>query len=250
VHAPPAFHIRYATGWKGALLHYRWQAQPGEPEQAWQAVPMHSTASRATPLGGAWLTATVPAEAAPPRPRLAVGPAIPTNGHGNTNGHSNGHANGNGYSNGQGTAQASVANGGASGGSPALAPGGAPDDVSGLLMWDGAGGQQGAQGYRALEFFVSSADGSKQDRPLGGSTYRCPHPGGYKLLRGSLRPFPQATQAPLMLVSDLDGTMVGDGEEADAATRDFCTYWEDNAALAGGVLVYNTGRCARQLHGR
>ena len=43
-------------------------------------------------------------------------------------------------------------------------------------------------------------------------------------------------------VSDLDGTMVGEGEEADACTRDFAAYWEDNAALAGGVLVYNTGR--------
>ena len=43
-------------------------------------------------------------------------------------------------------------------------------------------------------------------------------------------------------VSDLDGTMVGEGEEADAATAEFGAYWEDNAALAGGVLVYNTGR--------
>lgn len=39
--------------------------------------------------------------------------------------------------------------------------------------------------------------------------------------------------------------MVGDSDEADAATRDFQAYWEDNAALAGGVLVYNTGRCVR-----
>lgn len=43
-------------------------------------------------------------------------------------------------------------------------------------------------------------------------------------------------------MSDLDGTMVGEGEEADAATREFAAYWEENAALSGGVLVYNTGR--------
>lgn len=43
-------------------------------------------------------------------------------------------------------------------------------------------------------------------------------------------------------VSDLDGTMVGEGREADTKTQDFCTYWESNAALAGGILVYNTGR--------
>ena len=36
--------------------------------------------------------------------------------------------------------------------------------------------------------------------------------------------------------------MVGDGEVADSKTQDFCTYWESNAALAEGVLVYNTGR--------
>jgi hypothetical protein len=50
-------------------------------------------------------------------------------------------------------------------------------------------------------------------------------------------------------VSDLDGTMVGEGEEADACTRDFAAYWEDNAALAGGVLVYNTGRSLGQFQG-
>ena len=36
--------------------------------------------------------------------------------------------------------------------------------------------------------------------------------------------------------------MVGEGNIADGKTSDFCTYWESNAALAGGVLVYNTGR--------
>lgn len=55
-----------------------------------------------------------------------------------------------------------------------------------------------------------------------------------------------STPAPLPLparqVSDLDGTMVGEGDEADAATREFAAYWEENAALSGGVLVYNTGR--------
>ena len=43
--------------------------------------------------------------------------------------------------------------------------------------------------------------------------------------------------------------MVGEGEEADACTSDFGAYWEDNAALAGGVLVYNTGRSLGQFQG-
>ena len=48
-------------------------------------------------------------------------------------------------------------------------------------------------------------------------------------------------------VSDLDGTMVGDDPAADAGTEAFCRYWEDSAALSGGVLVYNTGRSLGQF---
>ena len=48
-------------------------------------------------------------------------------------------------------------------------------------------------------------------------------------------------------VSDLDGTMVGEDPAADAGTEAFCNYWEDSAALSGGVLVYNTGRSLGQF---
>jgi hypothetical protein len=41
-----------------------------------------------------------------------------------------------------------------------------------------------------------------------------------------------------MLVSDLDGTMVGD----DDATAAFKGWWENEGLLRGGMLVYNTGR--------
>ena len=41
--------------------------------------------------------------------------------------------------------------------------------------------------------------------------------------------------------------MVGDDGEADAGTEAFCAYWEDSAALSGGVLVYNTGRSLGQF---
>ena len=50
-----------------------------------------------------------------------------------------------------------------------------------------------------------------------------------------------------MQVSDLDGTMVGEDPEADAGTGAFCSYWEDSAALSGGILVYNTGRSLGQF---
>ncbi|KAA6421813.1 MAG: hypothetical protein FRX49_08132 [Trebouxia sp. A1-2] len=84
-------------------------------------------------------------------------------------------------------------------------------------------------------------------RPSESRQYMCPHPGGYKIQQGQLRPFPQATAGPIMLVSDLDGTMVGNGHEADAMTYNFKQYWEDNAALRNSVLVYNTGRSLGQF---
>ena len=41
--------------------------------------------------------------------------------------------------------------------------------------------------------------------------------------------------------------MVGNGHEADAMTRSFTQYWEDNAVLRNSVLVYNTGRSLGQF---
>jgi hypothetical protein len=41
--------------------------------------------------------------------------------------------------------------------------------------------------------------------------------------------------------------MVGDSAWANEATREFSQYWESNAALCGGILVYNTGRSLGQF---
>ena len=43
--------------------------------------------------------------------------------------------------------------------------------------------------------------------------------------------------------------MVGSSPWADEATAEFTQYWESTAALAGGVLVYNTGRSLGQFVG-
>jgi hypothetical protein len=195
VAAPPAFHIHYATGWKGATLHHRFASLPGEPEQAWQATPMHSTASRARPLGGSWLTVTVPASplpAPPKEPAASVAPPSPY-----ANGGLNGNGNGRNTSGLNGSAAAAAVG---LNGSAMAAHAASAGEVAGLLMWEGAAGGAPTPGYRTLEFFVTSSDGSREDRPFGGGTYRCLHPGGYKLLRGQLRPFPMATQPPMMLV--------------------------------------------------
>ncbi|KAK3277093.1 hypothetical protein CYMTET_14875, partial [Cymbomonas tetramitiformis] len=97
----------------------------------------------------------------------------------------------------------------------------------------------------ALKFVISNGQGSV-DHPPSGSHYVCPVPGGYKLQSGVLTSFSHALE-PSMVVSDLDGTMVGNGPDFDGGTAAFKTYWEDSAALSGSVLVYNTGRSIGQV---
>jgi hypothetical protein len=53
--------------------------------------------------------------------------------------------------------------------------------------------------------------------------YECAHPGGYKLESGVLRPFPR--RAATMVVTDLDGTMVGDGPAFDEGTLQVSACW-------------------------
>ena len=105
-----------------------------------------------------------------------------------------------------------------------------------------------------LEFIPFDPESGKEDRPAGNrghasNVYMCSFPGGYKLQSGVVRPFNQACEPPMMLVSDIDGTLVGhDGAQIDSTER-FGRYWEDRAALTGSFLVYNTGRSFGQVLG-
>ncbi|WIA20655.1 hypothetical protein OEZ85_005031 [Tetradesmus obliquus] len=89
----------------------------------------------------------------------------------------------------------------------------------------------------AVEFVVTDG-GSHWDKPPEGGNYVITTPGTYTLRNGSLSQLPAASPPAVMLVSDLDGTMVGD----DAATAAFKEWWENEGLLRGGLLVYNTGR--------
>eukprot|EP00210_Caulerpa_lentillifera_P006877 g6574.t1 len=98
-----------------------------------------------------------------------------------------------------------------------------------------------------LEFYAVSKDGN-EDHPRNHPYYICPVVGGYKLQNGVLKPFSKAVEGPVMLVSDIDGTMVNDeGPDPDSAMKEFAYYWENNASLCNSLLVYNTGRSMGQF---
>lgn len=76
--------------------------------------------------------------------------------------------------------------------------------------------------------------------------YCLPRPGSFKLHWGAIKPFPRGAEPRFMLVSDIDGTMVGDvcneGPGAFHSSGRFKEYWENAPVLGGSILVYNTGR--------
>lgn len=100
-----------------------------------------------------------------------------------------------------------------------------------------------------LEFVPFDGITKKEDHPGRGGVYKCSFPGGYKLQSGVIRPFNQSCEPPMMLVSDIDGTLVGHDPDTVGSTERFGRYWEDRAALTGSFLVYNTGRSLGQVIG-
>ena len=68
-----------------------------------------------------------------------------------------------------------------------------------------------------------------------GDNYQINETGIFSLAYGELQ---KSAGEAVLLVSDLDDTMIGD----DAATAAFRDYWEREALPRGSLLVYNTGR--------
>ncbi|MEW5316387.1 MAG: hypothetical protein WDW38_007764 [Sanguina aurantia] len=108
---------------------------------------------------------------------------------------------------------------------PTSSPGASSED-------SGSGG--GSSSSALLEFVVTDRSNT-WDKPETGSNYLITSPGTYTLRGGALSP---VSGQPVMVVSDLDGTMVGNDEASGA----FKAWWEESGVTRGGVLVYNTGR--------
>jgi len=102
---------------------------------------------------------------------------------------------------------------------------------------------------KELEFVPFDPVTGKEDHPSKAEFYHCAFPGGYKLDSGVIKPFNQACDPPMMLVSDIDGTLVGTSPESYDVTARFAKYWEERASLTGSFLVYNTGRSLGQVTG-
>uniref|UniRef100_A0A7S0QZA9 Sucrose phosphatase-like domain-containing protein n=1 Tax=Chlamydomonas leiostraca TaxID=1034604 RepID=A0A7S0QZA9_9CHLO len=92
----------------------------------------------------------------------------------------------------------------------------------------------GAATTPLLEFVLTNRQ-EAWDKPGNGGNYVVDSTGSWVVRNGGIQ---RATGKAVMVVSDLDGTMVGD----DSATGTFRGWWEEEAVPRGGVLVYNTGR--------
>jgi len=101
-----------------------------------------------------------------------------------------------------------------------------------VFSWNAKEGQ----GAPLLEFVIADESKSSWDKPAHGGNYVISEPGKYTLRHGVLSKIPDGPQ--FMVVSDLDGTMVGN----DAFTSAFKEYWDSGPRLTGCKLVYSTGR--------
>lgn len=89
-------------------------------------------------------------------------------------------------------------------------------------------------GSPLLEFVMTNNEG-EWDKPTTGGNYEIRKPGRFIVRHGDIE---DVIGKPVMVVSDLDGTMVGD----DEATKAFRNFWQKQAVVRGSVLVYSTGR--------
>lgn len=107
--------------------------------------------------------------------------------------------------------------------------------------WKSACVDVGNSSRKPLLQFVMTDGKGQYDKAVQDRNYQVDRPGAYTLEHGMLQK--QTVGDPILLVSDLDGTMVGD-DEGTTAFRDL---WQMKGVLQGSVLVYSTGRTLPQF---
>eukprot|EP00879_Flechtneria_rotunda_P013041 GHRR01013620.1.p1 GENE.GHRR01013620.1~~GHRR01013620.1.p1 ORF type:complete len:568 (+),score=192.54 GHRR01013620.1:869-2572(+) len=102
----------------------------------------------------------------------------------------------------------------------------------------------------------ASTSQPERDPPDGQPYYTASRPGTWRLKQGRLRLDEASQLHPLMLCTDLDGTLIEDQAEEndwirrnDDATYSASLHFHQYVAPAGGLLVYNTGRSIGMVEG-
>jgi hypothetical protein len=92
----------------------------------------------------------------------------------------------------------------------------------------------GVQSPPLLSFALTDGQGA-WDKAPGDANYVIEGIGRYRLVDGEVS---EVKIPSILLVSDLDDTLVGDDEGLSA----FAAWWQTHGVPAGGRMVYNTGR--------
>ena len=89
-----------------------------------------------------------------------------------------------------------------------------------------------------VEFVITDGQGAWDKAPED-QNYKIQSHGNYRLEHGKLQ---SVTCPPVLVITDLDDTLIGSSHHDDEATLQFTQWWRSHGVPAGGRLVYNTGR--------
>lgn len=93
------------------------------------------------------------------------------------------------------------------------------------------------------DFVLTNGDGI-WDNPQPGRNYQNPGVPLFAVYRG--KEIPIEPTEPILLISDLDNTLIGSHPDTHAAQRRFNEYWISKHYFGGSKLVYSTGRCLEE----
>ena len=96
-----------------------------------------------------------------------------------------------------------------------------------------------------LDEFVFNDGLGNWDNPSPGANYKNPDGKVIAAYRGAVLKV-ETTKIPILLISDLDNTLIGSHEDTKAAHRRFNEYWIQKHYFGDSKLVYNTGRCLEE----